>query len=68
MDNMIIMSSANIFHTPHLQQVFKMVWQYNMRFNPEKFTFTIKTNKLLGFYLTKRGIGANPNDVKQLFR
>ncbi|MCI33348.1 retrotransposon protein putative Ty3-gypsy subclass, partial [Trifolium medium] len=32
-----------------------------MRLNPEKCTFGIKAGKFLGFYLTERGIEANPD-------
>lgn len=34
---------------------------YNMRLNPEKYTFEVKASKLLGFYLMERGIWANPD-------
>ncbi|GAU32568.1 hypothetical protein TSUD_218260 [Trifolium subterraneum] len=36
----------------------------NMRFNPEKCTFGIRAGKFLGFYLTERGIDANPDKCR----
>ncbi|GAU50142.1 hypothetical protein TSUD_281220 [Trifolium subterraneum] len=36
----------------------------NMRFNPEKCTFGIRAGKFLGFYLTERGIEANPDKCR----
>ena len=35
-----------------------------MRFNPEKFTFGVKVGKFLVFYLTERGIEANPDKCR----
>ncbi|GAU50709.1 hypothetical protein TSUD_301140 [Trifolium subterraneum] len=38
-----------------------------MRFNPEKCTFGVKAGKFLGFYLTERGIEANPDKCRAFF-
>ncbi|MCI36026.1 hypothetical protein A2U01_0057248, partial [Trifolium medium] len=38
-----------------------------MRFNAEKCTFGIKAGKFLGFYLTERGIEANPDKFRAFF-
>src|SRR4051812_4268343 len=35
-----------------------------MRFNPEKCTFGVRAGKFLGFYLTERGIEANPDKFR----
>lgn len=35
-----------------------------MMLNPDKCTFEARVDKLLGFYLTERGIEANPNKWK----
>ena len=35
-----------------------------MRFNPEKCTFGVRAGKFLGFYLTERGIEANPDKCR----
>jgi len=45
----------------HLEAVFACVRQYNMRVNPENCTFRVKVGKFLSFYLTERGIEANPD-------
>src|ERR1051325_12006959 len=36
-----------------------------MRFNPEKCTFGVRAIKFLGFYLTERGIEANPDKCRE---
>ncbi|GAU34623.1 hypothetical protein TSUD_394140 [Trifolium subterraneum] len=59
-DDMIVKSHEEVDHTIHLQKVFEQARKVNMRFNPEKCTFGIRAGKFLGFYLTERGIQANP--------
>ncbi|CAJ2638239.1 unnamed protein product [Trifolium pratense] len=64
MDDMIVKSHEEIDHTAHLRKVFEQARRHNMRFNPEKCTFGVQAGKFLGFYLTKRGIEANPDKCR----
>lgn len=61
MDDMIVKSQQEVDHASNLKRVFEQTWKYNMRLNPEKCTFGVQACKFLGFYLTERGIEANPN-------
>ncbi|GAU18714.1 hypothetical protein TSUD_80020 [Trifolium subterraneum] len=67
MDDMIVKSEEEIDHTVHLKRVFDQARKFNMRFNPEKCTFGVKAGKFLGFYLTERGIEANPDKCRAFF-
>ncbi|GAU41112.1 hypothetical protein TSUD_398080 [Trifolium subterraneum] len=67
MDDMIVKSEEEIDHTVHLKKVFDQARKFNMRFNPEKCTFGVEAGKFLGFYLTKRGIEANPDKCRAFF-
>ncbi|GAU40178.1 hypothetical protein TSUD_292830 [Trifolium subterraneum] len=67
MDDMIVKSEEEIDHTVHLKRVFHQARKFNMRFNPEKCTFGVKAGKFLGFYLTERGIEANPDKCRAFF-
>ncbi|GAU20984.1 hypothetical protein TSUD_201330 [Trifolium subterraneum] len=67
MDDMIVKSEEEIDHTVHLKRVFDQARKFNMRFNPEKCTFGVKAGKFLGFYLTERGIEANPGKCRAFF-
>ncbi|MCI43524.1 hypothetical protein A2U01_0064761, partial [Trifolium medium] len=67
MEDMIVKSEQEIDHTSHLRKVFEQARKFNMRFNPEKCTFGVKAGKFLGFYLTERGIEANPDKCRALF-
>ncbi|GAU48767.1 hypothetical protein TSUD_406100 [Trifolium subterraneum] len=55
----------------HVQSVETALDYRNLRgsikFNPEKCTFGVKAGKFLGFYLTERGIEANPYKCKAFF-
>ncbi|GAU19534.1 hypothetical protein TSUD_303470 [Trifolium subterraneum] len=67
MDDMIVKSEEEIDHTVHLKRVFDQARKFNMRFNPEKCMFGVKAGKFLGFYLTERGIEANPDKCRAFF-
>ncbi|CAJ2675664.1 unnamed protein product [Trifolium pratense] len=64
MDDMIVKSPEELDHVVHLRKVFEQARKYNMRFNPEKCTFGVRAGKFLGFYLTERGIEANPDKCR----
>jgi ribonuclease HI len=64
MDDMIVKSKEEVDHTAHLKKVFTRARQCKMRFNPEKCTFGVRAGKFLGFYLTERGIEANPDKCR----
>lgn len=61
MHDMIVKSNMDAPHAQRLDQMLKSVRQYNMRRNPVECTFAVRAEKFMGFYLTKRGIEANPN-------
>ena len=60
----IVKSKEEIDHAAHLKRVFVQTRKYNMRLNPEKCTFGVQAGKFLGFYLTERGIEANPDKFR----
>jgi len=64
MDDMIVKSQQEVDHATHLKRVFKQTLKYNMRLNPEKCTFGVQAGKFLRFYLTERGIEANPDKCR----
>ncbi|GAU12961.1 hypothetical protein TSUD_191520 [Trifolium subterraneum] len=67
MDDVIVKSEEEIDHTVHLKRLFDQARKFNMRFNPEKCTFGVKARKFLDFYLTERGIEANPDKCRAFF-
>lgn len=61
MNDMTIKFIKENFYDPYPTSVFNHIWKYNMILNPEKCTFGIRSKEFLAFYLTKKGIEANPN-------
>jgi len=53
MDDMIVKPQQEVDHATHLKRVFEL--------NSKKCTFGVQAGKFLGFYLTERGIEANPD-------
>jgi hypothetical protein len=60
-DEMVAKTKVGNDHVQDLNQIFQQLRRYNMRLNPLKCTFGIKSEKFLGFMLSKRGIKANPD-------
>ncbi|MCI72280.1 hypothetical protein A2U01_0093543, partial [Trifolium medium] len=60
MEDMIVKSHEETDNAAHPRRVFEQARKCKMRFNPEKCTFRVRAGKFLGFYLTERGIEANP--------
>ena len=47
-----------------LQDTFKDLRTYQMKFNPAKCTFGVPSGKLMGYIVSERGIEANPKKIK----
>ena len=60
-DNVGGKSRSIVQHVADLQEVFKELYKYDMRLNPEKCTFGVGRGKFLDFMITHQGIEANPN-------
>ncbi|KAI3827873.1 hypothetical protein L1987_01961 [Smallanthus sonchifolius] len=56
------------FMTPNrdLRDAFDILYQYNMKLNPSKCHFGVGAGKFLGYMVTKRGIGASPEQIKAI--
>lgn len=49
-----------------LEETFSTLRQYNMKLNPKKCIFGVKSEKFLGYIVTEKGIEANPKKVQAL--
>ena len=63
-DDMLVKSLKAEDHINHLQQTFDLLRKYNMKLNPEKCTFGVQSGQFLGYLVSKRGIEANPSQIK----
>ncbi|XP_057432327.1 uncharacterized protein LOC130725088 [Lotus japonicus] len=59
-DDIIVKTPKGGDHAADLAVVFEQLRKHNMRLNPKKCTFGVKSGKFLGYMLTSRGIELNP--------
>ena len=53
-------------HVEHLLKLFPRLRKYKLRLNPNKCTFGVRSGKLLGFIVSKKGIEVYPAKVKAI--
>lgn len=63
-DDMVVKSLKAKNHLAHLAKAFAILKKYKLRLNAEKFAFGVGSGKFLGYLITRRGIEADPNQIK----
>ena len=63
-DDMISRSQTEEEPFDHLHKLFEGLKQYKLRLNPNKFTFGVRSGKLLGFVVSDKGIKVDLSNVK----
>ena len=65
-DDMLVKSLVASDYIKNLEQAFEVLKKYNMNLNPAKCSFGITSGKFLGYLVTKRGIEANPDQIRSV--
>ena len=65
-DDMIAKTKKDEEHTNTLRKLFERLRKYELKLNPAKCTFGVKSKKLLGFVVSDRGIEVDPDKVKAI--
>ena len=65
-DDMIAKSRTEEEHLVNLWKLFRRLRKYRLRLNPAKCTFEVKSEKLLGFVVSQKGIEVDLNKVKAI--
>ena len=65
-DDILIKSIGKKDHVLDLREMFALLQRYNMKLNPTKFAFGVKSGKFLSFMVNNRGIEANSSKVQAL--
>ncbi|RDX66999.1 hypothetical protein CR513_54181, partial [Mucuna pruriens] len=65
-DDMITKSKMDREHIRDLRKLFERLRKYRLHLNPIKYTFGVKSGKLLGFIVSKKGIEVDPDKVKAI--
>ncbi|XP_074342318.1 uncharacterized protein LOC141679834 [Apium graveolens] len=65
-DDMLDKSLSKIDHISHLREAFEVLRHHKMMLNPAKYAFGVGFGNFLGHMVSKRGIEANPHDIKAI--
>lgn len=65
-DDMIAKSQKGEDHVTNLRKLFERLRKYQLKLNPAKCTFGVKSGKLLGFIVSERGIEVDPDKIKAI--
>ncbi|KAD6796206.1 hypothetical protein E3N88_07102 [Mikania micrantha] len=65
-DDMVVKSKITKDHLRDLQESFDILDRYNMKLNPSKCHFGVRSGKFLGYMVTKRGIEASPEQIQAI--
>jgi hypothetical protein len=64
MDDIVVKTKDKAMLIQDLEETFANLRKINLKLNPEKCVFGVPSGKLLGFFVSQRGIEANPNKIK----
>src|SRR6266511_2088732 len=66
MDDTVVKTKDKATLIQDLEETFSNLHKINLKLNPEKCVFGVPLGKLLGFFMSHRGIEANPNKIKAI--
>ena len=65
-DDLVAKTTKKEQHLQDLEVIFKRLDQHNVRLNPLKCSFGLRSGLFLGYMLTMRGIEANPEQIRAI--
>ena len=66
MDDIVVKTKDRATLVQVLEEIFANLRKMNLKLNPEKCVFGVPSGKLLGFFVSQRGIKANPDKIKAI--
>src|SRR6266536_2467791 len=66
MDDIVVKTKDKATLMQDLEETFTNLRKINLKLNPEKCVFGVPSGKLLGFFVSHRGIDANPDKIKAI--
>src|SRR6266516_1014733 len=66
MDDIVVKTKDKSTLIQDLEETFTNLRKINLKLNPEKCVFGVPSSKLLGFFVSHCGIGANPDKIKAI--
>lgn len=68
MDDIVVKTKDRETLVQDLEETFANLRKINLKLNPEKCVFGVPSGQLLGFFVSQRGIEANPDKIKAIER
>ncbi|XP_071907834.1 uncharacterized protein [Coffea arabica] len=65
-DDMLVKSRTQEQFVSDLREIFEVLRHSRMRLNPKKCTFGVRSEKFLGYMISKEGVRANPDKIKAI--
>ncbi|RYA53636.1 hypothetical protein DD599_26720 [Enterobacter cloacae complex sp. CH23B] len=65
-DDIMAKSKSEEEHLVNLRKLFGRLRRYQLKLNPTKSTFGVRSGKLLGFIVSQKGIEIDPEKVKAI--
>ena len=66
MDDIVVKTKDKATVIQDLEETFPNLRKINLKLTPEKCVFSVPSGKLLGFFVSHRGIEANPDKIKAI--
>lgn len=66
MDDKLAKSKQGHSHLEDLSEIFATLSQYELKLNPTKYTFSVKSGKFLRFMISERGIEVSPHKIEAI--
>jgi hypothetical protein len=66
LDDLPTHSSNRFDHVDYLRSIFLRCWFYRIHLNPLKCIFSVKSDQLIGFVVSKDGIRVDPLSIKAI--
>ena len=66
MDDIVVKTKDKATLVQDLEETFANLRKINLKLNLEKCVFGVPSGKLLGFFVSRRGIEANPDKIKAI--
>src|SRR6266511_4033620 len=66
MDDIVVKTKDRATLIQDLEETFANLRKINLKLKPEKCVFGVPSGKLLGFFVSHRGIEANPDKIKAI--
>nr|XP_027088503.1 uncharacterized protein LOC113709849 [Coffea arabica] len=65
-DDMLVKSRTQEQFISDLREIFEVLRSSRMRLNPKKCTFGVRSEKFMGYMISKEGVRANPDKIKAI--